>query len=113
MFRLSLRRPALILALAVFLVTPWEAAAEPRLPSVQLRAFSDSAASGVSDLFSRVLQFFSNFWAKEGCGIDPHGRCIPSTIDNGCGLDPHGGCAPVQVDNGCSLDPDGRCMSGQ
>ena len=86
MFRLSLRRPALILALAVFLVTPWEAAAGPRVEVAQRRdVFSDSTFSG-------FLSFFSKLWNKAGCLIDPHGRCIPSTIDNGCSLDPHGGC---------------------
>jgi hypothetical protein len=106
MFRLSLRRPALVLTLAVFLVTPGEVVAGPRLPGVQLRAFSDSINSG-------FLSFFSKFWEKAGCKLDPHGQCLPSTIDNGCGIDPDGRCVPVKVDNGCSLDPNGRCMSGQ
>lgn len=58
-------------------------------------------------------------WEKNGCGLDPSGRCAtlvqPTHPDNGCGLDPHGTCAsvvqPVLTGNGCGLAPNGRCDS--
>lgn len=64
--------------------------------------------------------WLSHVWAKNGCMIDPNGRCslgtVPSGADNGCGIDPHGGCHPVAsplptADNGCGIDPWGRCGS--
>jgi hypothetical protein len=127
MFRLSFGRPALVLALVLLFVAPWEATAGPRLGGApRWAAFSDSA---IPDLFSGFLNFFSNLWSKNGCRIDPHGQCIPEEkagcildphgqcaplqVENGCGIDPHGLCAPIQVENGCTLDPHGGCVSGQ
>lgn len=35
---------------------------------------------------------------KEGCGMDPSGRCLPAAPqpqpDEGCGMDPNGWCNP-------------------
>ncbi|HSF44163.1 MAG TPA: hypothetical protein VLT87_30530 [Thermoanaerobaculia bacterium] len=125
MYRLSICRPALVLALLLLVVAPWEAAAGPRFGGAQRRAaFSDSATP---DLFSGFLSFFSNFWSKAGCKLDPHGQCIPEDkagciLDphgqcapeekEGCGLDPSGRCIPIQVENGCAIDPHGGCVNG-
>ena len=57
--------------------------------------------------------------AKEGCGMDPNGRCVPAPTPQakeGCGADPSGRCLPAatptpQADGGCGADPDGRCHS--
>jgi hypothetical protein len=37
---------------------------------------------------------------KEGCGMDPDGRCLPSTKSQ-----------PQQIDAGCGMDPSGRCRT--
>jgi hypothetical protein len=37
--------------------------------------------------------------AKEGCGMDPSGRCVPAPAPR------------TQLDEGCGMDPDGRCHS--
>lgn len=112
MFRLSLCRPALVLALALFLATPWDAAAWPRLGGTRSRAAVSESAG--PDLFSGFLSFFARIWEKAGCIIDPHGQCIPAPqVENGCGIDPHGACAPVQVENGCTIDPHGGCAPVQ
>ena len=44
----------------------------------------------------RLGALWVNFWTKEGCRIDPLGRCVTSaTADAGCGMDPLGrGCPP-------------------
>lgn len=111
MFRLSLCRPALVLALALFLAAPWDAAAWPRLGGTRSRAVVSESAG--PDVFSGFLSFLSGLWEKAGCKLDPHGLCAPVQVENGCTIDPHGGCAPVQVENGCRIDPHGGCVSGQ
>jgi hypothetical protein len=127
MYRFSFCRPALVLALLLLVVAPWEAVAGPRLGGAQRRAaFSESATP---DFFSGFLGVLSKLWdkagcildpngqcapeEKEGCGLDPSGRCIPIQVDAGCGIDPHGQCAPIQTENGCGIDPSGGCVSGQ
>ena len=111
MYRFSFCRPALVLALLLLVVAPWEAAAGPRLGGAQSRAaFSDSATP---DVFLELLSFFARLWEKAGCKLDPNGQCAPVQIDNGCSLDPHGQCAPIQTENGCGIDPSGGCVSGQ
>lgn len=63
-------------------------------------------------------------WTKEGCTIDPYGRCLSSqtapgsqlTPKEGCSIDPYGRClnGPQDTsDAGCSIDPYGRCLPGQ
>jgi hypothetical protein len=52
-----------------------------------------------------------DFWTKEGCRIDPLGRCVTSvTADAGCRMDPLGRClvAKPTTDAGCGMDPLGR-----
>ena len=84
-----------VLVLLTLLAAPWSAAAEP------------------GDLFSRLLRLLPGLWQKEGCIIDPNGRCAPAPIDAGCTIDPDGRCAPAAADAGCEIDPNGRCMSGK
>ena len=68
-------------------------------------------------VLDRLVSFVSVLWQKEGCGIDPLGRCVASTanVKEGCGIDPWGGCAPSEptADAGCTIDPLGGCGSGQ
>lgn len=110
MSRHSFGRSAVILALALLLATPWEAAAGPRLGGALHRtAFSDSATP---DFVAGFLSFVSRLWDKAGCILDPHGQCVLEE-KAGCGLDPHGQCIPTQVENGCRIDPHGGCVSGQ
>ena len=54
-----------------------------------------------------------NFWTKEGCGIDPWGRCVTSaTADAGCRIDPWGRCIDLSTaDAGCGMAPLGRGCS--
>jgi len=110
-------RTLLALALGATLVGPRMSAAEPRsrTPSPQSR----QTAVTPWDLFTGFWGFLGRL-AKEGCTIDPHGRCLndlsPTQLDSGCGLDPHGLCltdpAPAQADAGCTIDPHGGCKPG-
>jgi hypothetical protein len=70
---------------------------------------------------ARVLDplwgFFSSLWSgameKEGCGMDPDGRCAPAVqpkSEEGCGMDPSGRCLPKTQslsEAGCGADPNG------
>lgn len=75
------------------------------------------------DSFARLWSVLTGLWTKNGCSVDPDGRCLPGssstvTTDNGCQVDPSGRCLPgkramrVTPKNGCELDPNGRCFSG-
>src|SRR5262249_29649907 len=66
-------------------------------------------------LFARLWSLMSQVWGKNGCELDPNGRCLQQGASpfNGCELDPSGRCradqSPLQK-NGCEVDPDGRCI---
>jgi len=109
-------RTLLVLALAATLAGPRMSAAEPRSKSPSLQSRTTVAP----------WDLFAGFWGllgrltKEGCTIDPHGRCLTdpasSQLDAGCMIDPHGRCltdpAPAQLDSGCTIDPHGGCKPG-
>jgi hypothetical protein len=65
--------------------------------------------------FDSLWALFSPLWGtKEGCGMDPDGRCLPAP-KAGCGMDPNGQCLPAPQptsDIGCGLDPSGQCKPG-
>src|SRR5437773_517626 len=98
MYRSSFRRMIVALALGVALLSPWAAAAEPRIrtePSHMPRI-----AELPLDFMTQLWNLLSRAWAKNGCSLDPHGICTTSpssdpTVqgDTGCGIDPNGGCA--------------------
>jgi len=45
-------------------------------------------------LLARLESLLASLWNKEGCRMDPWGRCEPAvpTTDEGCGIDPWGRC---------------------
>lgn len=90
---LAFRAVALLLAL---IVLPWSAAAEPPHRAGKPNPVGPSVAAPLSSLWS----WLTNFWAKNGCMIDPGGRCLPSAEAT----------QPALTDNGCGLDPSGRCL---
>jgi hypothetical protein len=107
--RLSRRVLTLLLVTALAATT---ALAQPPTGAFQpLRpALSDSG-----DLIARLWSLLGRPWTKNGCGLDPSGRCLtkgssPVAGDNGCGIDPSGGRCPATTKNGCSVDPNGRCL---
>jgi len=73
------------------------------------------ALSDSGDLFARLWSLLARPWTKNGCEVDPNGRCLtkgsrPVAGDNGCELDPSGVRCPATTKNGCSVDPSGRCL---
>jgi hypothetical protein len=85
MVRASLTKAVLLLVLTLLLVAPIQAAGSQP---------ADSAAKGI---LAQVWDFLTGVWARNGCDIDPSGRCVsrPSPTS--------------EIDNGCNIDPDGRC----
>jgi len=109
MSRSLFSRTLLAFALAAALLVSGASAARHRTARIALRA--------PQDVLAPLWSFLDRLWAKEGCGLDPHGACAtsPVTTDVGCGLDPSGACAPSapeSLDAGCGLDPNGQCNGG-
>lgn len=109
-----LPRMVLLLPLAAILATPAVLAAPhpPRHPA--------AAVASPADLLTSLWSFLASAWSKNGCNLDPDGRCLPAPAsssttagDNGCNVDPSGRCLPAAqlstTANGCNVDPDGRC----
>lgn len=72
-------------------------------------------AFSLLDLIQVWLGFSSNTsWLKEGCKVDPFGRCLPqAATDGSCLIDPFGKCSEnVTTDEGCRVDPNGHCSTG-
>jgi hypothetical protein len=51
-----------------------------------------------SDFLERLLGVVSRWQVKNGCQMDPDGRCMPkrrtAVMKNGCQMDPSGRCIP-------------------
>lgn len=100
-------RRLIAFAFAGLLTVPaaWGRSPQRRSPS--------PALSPVSVLLSFLAGWggvgLQGVWLKEGCLIEPNGRCAPDTA-GGCMLGPNGACAPnPAADAGYMLDPGGRC----
>ena len=122
MHHASPRRKIVLLLVAVLLIAPWASAA-PRPGSVHPASLSGEL--GIPDFLNQVWKLFAGAWTKEGCNIDPSGRCgstpvapSPLPTKEGCHIDPSGRCvsAPVApsllpTKTGCHIDPSGQCIS--
>lgn len=112
MSRIPLARRAVALLIILAVAAPLAAAPIHRSGPARFEAATP---------FASLWIWLSHIWAKNGCMIDPWGRCLPSTApappagaDNGCSIDPHGACHSAAspfpaTDNGCGIDPGGRC----
>jgi len=93
---LILRVVALLLVLTV--TVPLAAAA-----AHQSSHRSDDSGFDAAAPIARLWSWLTAVWEKNGCMIDPNGRCLPGT-----GAAP---APPAGTDNGCALDTHGRCGS--
>jgi hypothetical protein len=73
-----------------------------------------SGGTRAGDFFPSFLSILFTWWSpgntnKEGCIIDPLGRCQEATPapEEGCRIDPLGGCqeAAPTTEEGCFIDP--------
>jgi hypothetical protein len=83
------RLAVLCLALSLF-ATPgtWAARPAARTPEP-------------AKLLGQAWSLLTVLWTKEGCHIDPNGRCVTSPP----------AVTPLAADTGCNIDPNGRCHS--
>jgi hypothetical protein len=105
----SSSRKASIVLVALFLVTT-AVSAESR-PGARAHSARIAGLSSVES-FSGFWSVLVGLWTKNGCQVDPDGRCLPTK--NGCSVDPSGRCLPpatttITLDNGCQVDPNGSC----
>jgi hypothetical protein len=101
----SIRRKILFLLLVLVLATPWASVAGSERESPRTMQGVELA---VPEIFSRIWSFVRGGGSKEGCHIDPLGRCLPKV---GCNIDPLGHCTPpTQPKAGCHIDPLGHCL---
>jgi hypothetical protein len=96
MTRSPLSKVVLASVLTLVLAVPALPAAQRRAPSAPRARVSSSAGEAFLRLWNSMTGFL-----KEGCTIDPSGRCVPRVV------------APASLDAGCTIDPDGRCISGR
>jgi hypothetical protein len=95
MTRSALSRILLTALLVLMLTVPSVLAGEP----VSSRNRSAAGFSPV-DLLGRAWGGLLSLWMKNGCIIDPDGRCAAGQV------------AAPAPDNGCIIDPNGGCRSG-
>src|SRR4029077_15027124 len=110
----SVRRKTLLVLLTAILVAPWASAAS--LQPVSPRSVQ-AVGPAPLELFNRFWNFLRSVDSKEGCNIDPDGRCRSQNsgpTKAGCDIDPNGRCrsqtTPPQTKAGCNIDPNGRCL---
>jgi hypothetical protein len=90
--RIPLVRRIVALLLIVAVAAPLAAAPIHRSDPVRFEAAAPLAS---------LWTWLSHIWAKNGCAIDPWGRCLSGSVP----------APPSGADNGCGIDPDGRCKS--
>lgn len=111
----AFRRFVIMLTLFTVLGTPLVSLAGPH------RAVSGRAESRLDERspLTWLWSLLERVWEKEGCRIDPNGRCVTEPVvapKAGCMIDPHGQCLPESITpayEGCSIDAYGRCLGGQ
>jgi hypothetical protein len=95
------RRTTILLLLIALFATPLVSAAGPR--AAESARPVQALEPGQIDLLNRLWNTLRGLWSKEGCHIDPDGRCLTS---------PSPQPPPTfTTDTGCHIDPDGRCRS--
>ena len=82
--------------LIVLVLLPWAAIAQPLKPAHKTHTVRASATAAP---LTHIRSWFLSLWEKNGCAIDPWGRCQPSSVT----------VPQPSADNGCSVDPGGRC----
>lgn len=108
----NFRQLVVAITLIAFLGAPLMSSAAPRRGG--LLGERSVSSGGLTWLWG----FLGGAWTKNGCSIDPSGRCVTSSLestDEGCMIDPSGRCVSAPQDNtknGCLIDPNGRCITG-
>jgi hypothetical protein len=110
MLTASLRRTVVLVPLIAVLATSGVSAVGPQTAGAR-------PVLSTAELLDRILSFLRPH-IKEGCKLDPNGRCHASTTQpphtkEGCKIDPDGRCHVSTAQppfSGCKIDPDGSCI---
>jgi hypothetical protein len=92
------RLAALVLVLSI-LTTPGTWAARP---AAKVIGPAKAAEPASATFLGRAWNLLAVIWAREGCNIDPNGRCVPHPPTEPV-------VTPLTGESGCNIDPDGRC----
>jgi hypothetical protein len=110
----AFRHLAVVILLGLFVGTPGASAAEPRPGARQAHGIAWSTPNPIDSLRNLLVSLWSTMGLgagnKEGCDIDPLGRCITAPNKEGCAIDPAGRCITAPNKEGCAIDPLGRCI---
>ncbi len=92
----SVRRTILFLLLATTLAAVWT----PSASGAQRESIRSAQAEegALPEFFNRLWSFLRGVEGKDGCHIDPNGRCTPAQSPE------------TQRKDGCHIDPFGRCL---
>jgi hypothetical protein len=88
----------LILFALVSVSGAWAATSRSSKAGIQKRP----QATALSPRLQVLQQLWVGFWTKEGCWIDPLGRCGLDGVSS----------QPQDSEEGCRIDPWGRCSPG-
>ena len=101
-------KTVLLAAFLLLIAVPWASAA-PRPGSHQPARISGGIA--IPDVLSLAWRFMTGGWMKEGCNIDPDGRCVTTStpVDRADRRRVRRPVLPTKI--GCTIEPDGRCVS--
>ena len=91
----SVRRTILFILLAV-LTAAWPSSAAMAHRNSTLSVQTDEVT--IPEILDRLWSFFRRVENKDGCHIDPNGRCATTQSPE------------PQRKDGCHIDPWGRCM---
>ena len=111
-----------VMLLGFIVGAPLTSAAEPRPGARQAQGIAWSTPNPLDSLRNLLVSFWSTMGLgsnnKEGCAIDPAGRCITGPQKTGCEIDPWGRCittpessdktSPTAIpleEEGCAIDP--------
>lgn len=78
MLTASIRRTALILSLVAAFATPWASAAGPGAGGIRPVHVAESASPDLLDVVFSFFRAAKTPGLKEGCHLDPNGRCYAS-----------------------------------
>lgn len=90
----SVRRTILFILLT-FVAAAWPSSAAIAQRNSSLSAQADERT--MQEILDRLWSFVRRAESKDGCRIDPLGRCVPEQ-------------KPTHRKEGCNIDPWGRCV---
>ncbi len=83
----------------------------PQDRSWRPRAASRVESPARTGFLAALQELLTRAWGRNGCEIDPLGRCQPN--QEPAANPPAGDSGSTQGDNGCQIDPAGSCITAR